>query len=56
MNELMPSLLKLLLPRLGSRDDDARLGAVETVVQVCLCVMYDDHQGGEAKHCVCLCF
>ena len=34
MDELMSPLLKLLLPRLGSRDDDTRLGAVETVVQV----------------------
>ena len=34
MDALMPPLLRLLLPRLGSPDDATRLGAVEAVVQV----------------------
>eukprot|EP00798_Chlamydomonas_sp_ICE-L_P022197 gene22197-29257_t len=34
LEELMPPLLRLLVPQLGSRDDSTRLGAVEVVVQL----------------------
>ena len=43
MGEVMPPLLKLLIPRLSSIDDDARMGAVETVVQVWMVWMEHRH-------------